>query len=55
MMCITAIVIIMVGIVAGRSLSIITDGIPDKTFIVSTIIEAVYAVWGIVILKGAKK
>jgi len=55
MKCITAIVIIMVGLVAGRSLSIIADGVPDKTFIVSTIIESVYALWGVVILKGAKK
>ena len=52
MRCISGIVIIMIAFLAGRIFSMIVDGIPDKAFIVSAIVEMVYAVWGIIIIKG---
>ncbi|MHB0896915.1 MAG: DUF4345 domain-containing protein [Spirochaetales bacterium] len=51
---IQSIVIVMSGILAGRLVGIITDGIPDQKFIASAGIELFFALWGAALIAKTK-
>jgi hypothetical protein len=46
-----SVVFFMGGLAAGRLLSIFIDGIPSLAFIIGTVLEIIFVVWGICNLK----
>ena len=46
-----AAVLAMAGFLAGRAVSLLADGIPDRSLFVSAAIEILFGIWGIVILR----
>jgi len=45
-----AVVLAIAGFLAGRAIGLFADGMPDRSVLVSGMVEIVFAVWGIVIL-----
>ena len=46
-----AAVLAMTGFLAGRAVSLLADGIPDRSLFASAAIEILFGIWGIVILR----
>jgi len=45
-----AAVLAMAGFLAGRAIGLFADGMPDRSVLVSSMVEIAFAVWGIIIL-----
>jgi hypothetical protein len=47
---VSAAVLAMAGLVAGRATGLVADGSPDRSLFASAAVELVFAAWGLVIL-----
>jgi hypothetical protein len=50
---VAASMLVMAGIVMGRIVGIAADGLPDRSIIVSTVVEIVFIVWGALTVRRA--